>query len=635
MDARGKGREFDPSVRQVARDTALAAGRGPIGQLVDTLALTADDVDFLVIVVACSIDPLIVMRRRQVLGDGALHGVDLATFVSMAGLDTADAWKFALRAGRDHPLIRSGLIEMVDGDAVAGGRRYAAPRRTIAHLAGLALADDVLATCGGPVVLPDIVHVAPEQVAAREALVAAFAGTTPVVLLVEGATAVGKRTAIADVARAAGRGAVAVDLARVERSSAAAEKALRALRREHELTGAVPIIAGLDDLAHGDPRARAVLDALDAFPGTVCVTASRTGLPLTVDKRVIRVAWPMPAASSRRAIWDRYLGASAALGDEERDELAYRYELGPGAIARAVATAGLLGHREVGFRHALEAIHTDTAERLAGQAIRTTSPHRWDDLVVSDDTREQIRGFTSRVRHALLVYERWGYRRKVGRATGASALFSGPPGTGKTMVAGLIASELGLEMYQVDLSKVVSKWVGETEKQLSQLFDAAAAGHIMLLFDEADALFAKRSTDVRSATDRYANLEVNYLLQRIEAFGGVSILTTNLDSNLDEALRRRLSAHVVFWPPDDDERAELWRKMLEGDAPRADDIDIPRLVRDFPDLSGAHIKNATVAAAFVAASHGRPITQADLEGSARAEYAAQGRILSQHGKGAL
>jgi SpoVK/Ycf46/Vps4 family AAA+-type ATPase len=280
------------------------------------------------------------------------------------------------------------------------------------------------------------------------------------------------------------------------------------------------------------------------------------------------------------------------------------------------------------FSHVIEAIHADTAERLQGLATRTTTSHAWDDLVVAPDTLAQIKSFQSRVKHALEVYERWGFRRKVGSSTGASALFSGPPGTGKTMVAGLIARELGLQLYQVDLSKIVSKWVGETEKQLAVLFDAASAGHVMLLFDEADALFARRSTDVRSATDRYANLEVNYLLQRIDSFGGVSILTTNLEANLDEALRRRLSAHVVFYAPEEEERAELWRRLLVPDAPQAPDLDVAALARDYAELSGGHIKNAVIAAAFVAADEGRPIAQADLVTAARAEYVTLGRVLA-------
>jgi len=206
-------------------------------------------------------------------------------------------------------------------------------------------------------------------------------------------------------------------------------------------------------------------------------------------------------------------------------------------------------------------------------------------------------------------------------------LFSGPPGTGKTMAAGIIARELDLELFQVDLSQIVSKWVGETEKQLSQVFDAAEAGHALLLFDEADALFAKR-TEVKGATDRYANLEVNYLLQRVESFGGITILTTNLDASIDPALKGRLAAHVVFWPPDEDEREHLWERQLDtGTAPVDAEIDLSRLARAFPDMTGANIRNAVLAAAFLAASESTRITQEHLERAAKGEYRTMGRVL--------
>jgi SpoVK/Ycf46/Vps4 family AAA+-type ATPase len=196
------------------------------------------------------------------------------------------------------------------------------------------------------------------------------------------------------------------------------------------------------------------------------------------------------------------------------------------------------------------------------------------------------------------------------------------------MVAGVIAKKLDLELYQVDLSKVVSKWIGETEKQLAQIFDAAEAGHALLLFDEADALFAKR-TEVKGATDRYANLEVNYLLQRVEAFDGIAILTTNMDTSIDPALKRRLASHVVFWPPDDEEREHLWKRMVVTNAPIRGDLDFETLSSEYPDMSGANIRNAVISAAFLAASEGDALEQHHLERAARLEYVSMGRVLGK------
>jgi len=229
------------------------------------------------------------------------------------------------------------------------------------------------------------------------------------------------------------------------------------------------------------------------------------------------------------------------------------------------------------------------------------------------------------VRHRRLVHDEWGFAAKVGRGLGLSALFSGPPGTGKTMVAGLIADALGLDLYQIDLSRIVSKWIGETEKNLAQVFDAAEAGHAILLFDEADSLFAKR-TEVKSSVDRYANLEVNYLLQRMEAFQGISILTTNIDSAIDEAFRRRLSTHIHFPIPDEDERFRLWGALLPAAARRAADVDL-RVLAERYAMSGGYIRNAALRAAFLAADGGTEITMRHLLRAATHEYAAMGKVM--------
>jgi SpoVK/Ycf46/Vps4 family AAA+-type ATPase len=195
------------------------------------------------------------------------------------------------------------------------------------------------------------------------------------------------------------------------------------------------------------------------------------------------------------------------------------------------------------------------------------------------------------------------------------------------MVAGLIARELGLDLYQVDLSKVVSKFIGETEKQLAALFDAAEHGQAILLFDEADSLFGKR-TEVRSSNDRYANLETNYLLQRLESFDGICLLTTNHETSIDEAFMRRLSLHVRVPMPDEEHREQLWRTMLPVEAELEGIFDFVELAHDFV-MSGGYIKNAVVRGAYLAAADGGAITFAHLERAARAEYESMGKVAYQ------
>ena len=240
------------------------------------------------------------------------------------------------------------------------------------------------------------------------------------------------------------------------------------------------------------------------------------------------------------------------------------------------------------------------------------------------DQFDQLIELVARVRHRQIVLEKWGFARKVGRGLGVAALFSGPPGTGKTMAAGLVARELALDLYQVDLAKVVSKYIGETEKNLARVFDAAESGHAILLFDEAESLFARRS-EVKSSNDRHANLEVNYLLQRIEQFRGVSILTTNHESAIDDAFRRRLAIHVRFPVPDDDQRELLWRAMIPEEAPVATDLQLGELARKF-QMSGGYIRNAMMRAAYLAADAGGVIDNDHLFRAAQHEYESMGKV---------
>jgi hypothetical protein len=353
----------------------------------------------------------------------------------------------------------------------------------------------------------------------------------------------------------------------------------------------------------------------------------RPGLELPVQRPIVRIGYGAPQTATRQALWRRAVAGLPGSQTLDLGLLAIRYRIGPGGIHRAVASAQLLaGDAPLTTSALVAGVRSYVAERLGDLAQRVEVRQTWDDLVLAPDLVDQAGALVARVRHAHLVLEEWGYGIKLPRGAGVAALFSGPPGTGKSMLAGLLARELELELYQVDLSKVVSKWVGETEKQLSRIFEAAEAGHALLLFDEADALFGKR-TEVKSAVDRYANLEVNYLLQRIESFGGVTVLTTNMDTSIDPALRRRLACQIAFWPPEAAERARLWERMLAARGPVARHIEFKRLADDHPEMTGANIRNAVLAAAFLAAAEGTQITQALLDRAARTEYRAMGRVL--------
>lgn len=259
------------------------------------------------------------------------------------------------------------------------------------------------------------------------------------------------------------------------------------------------------------------------------------------------------------------------------------------------------------------------------QLTRRIRPTRkWDDIVLSPDRVELLRSIVDRVHHDATVYDRWGYPAIPSR--GLVALFSGPSGTGKTLAAEIVAGELGLDLFKLDLSSVVSKYIGETEKHLDQLFDAAGAGNSVLFFDEADSLFGKRS-EVKDARDRYANIEVSYLLQRLEAYDGVVVLATNFEKNVDEAFLRRIHVRIDFAVPGPEERQRIWRQAFPPAAPLADDVDFGWLAQQF-EIAGGAIRNATVSAGFIAASAGTEITIEVVVAAVAREYRKLGRLIT-------
>jgi len=279
----------------------------------------------------------------------------------------------------------------------------------------------------------------------------------------------------------------------------------------------------------------------------------------------------------------------------------------------------------VTLAHMTDAVRGRLRHRLKDIADVITTTVEWDDIVLREDIIDRIIELLSTVQYQKVVMDQWGFSRRFSYGRGLSALFSGAPGTGKTMIAGLIAKELGLELFRVDLSRVVSKWVGETEKNLGLAFDEARHARAILLFDEADSLFGKR-TEVRSSNDRYANLETNYLLQRIEAFEGIVLLTTNRDTSIDEAFRRRLRFRIEFPTPELHEREQLWRSMIPEAAPLGADVDFHRLAERF-EMTGGYIKNAAMRAAFLAAtSKHKIISQAVLERAAALEWEEMGKL---------
>ena len=321
---------------------------------------------------------------------------------------------------------------------------------------------------------------------------------------------------------------------------------------------------------------------------------------------------------AQEAAWLEALGPGS---QEPAARLAGAFDFSVETIRRIVGAAAVSGDPEAVWRECSARVRP----RLDALAQRVEPRARWGDLVVPDAQRATLRQIADQVRLRRRVYDDWGFRGKLSRGLGVTALFAGESGTGKTMAAEVLASELGLNLYRIDLSAIVSKYIGETEKNLRQLFDAAEQGGAILLFDEADALFGKRS-EVKDSHDRYANIEVNYLLQRIENFAGLAILATNMKSSLDPAFLRRLRFVVQFPYPGPAERAALWRGAFPQGVP-LQVLRYEQLARI--NLTGGNIAAAAMNAAFLAAAEGEAVGMNQVLRAARAEMAKLNRPINE------
>jgi hypothetical protein len=343
--------------------------------------------------------------------------------------------------------------------------------------------------------------------------------------------------------------------------------------------------------------------------------------PFPVGDR-ISVHMPVPAmsASEQRELWRRVLGPDADELNGQLERVVMQFQFGLANIQAVV--------HEVRSRRALEnedrspallwdICRAQARPRLEDLAQRIEPSAAWEDLVLPKQQIQILRDIASHVRQRSLVYGAWGFAAKSARGLGISALFAGASGTGKTMASEVLANELRLDLYRIDLSQVVSKYIGETEKNLRRVFDAAEEGGTILLFDEADAMFGKRS-EVKDSHDRYANIEVSYLLQRMESYRGLAILTTNMKQALDAAFMRRIRFLVQFPFPDSAQRMEIWRRIFPADTP-VSGLMIGKLAR--LNVAGGSIRNIALNAAFLAADAGKPVTMEHLMRAARSEYA--------------
>lgn len=450
-----------------------------------------------------------------------------------------------------------------------------------------------------------------------------------------------QRAAARLIAASAKKPLLVADLAAVsERGQVSIRKAIQLTLRDARLTQAIPMLVGWDSCLIDGTTPPILLRELDECRGPVIVAGQAPWLPGGErTKPALTIEFPVPAFEQRRQLWAHFVGqVDPAPGHDppDLDALAGQFTLTTSQIRDAAATArdhALRRAAPLSAQDLFAAARAHSNPRLSALARKIPPHYGWDDIIVPDDQRALLKEIVDTVRGRPQVLDGWGVGHKLASSRGVTVLFAGPPGTGKTMAAEIIAGELALDLYKIDLSTIVSKYIGETEKNIERIFQEAEQSNAILFFDEADALFGKRS-EVRDSHDRYANIEISYLLQRMEAYDGITILATNLRGNLDEAFTRRLQFAVNFPFPEAEDRLRIWQTLFPPDVPRSPDVDFARLAETFR-LAGGNIRNVIVSAAYLAAADGEPavpdhtVTMAHLLHATRREMQKMGRLVRE------
>ena len=550
------------------------------------------------------------------------------------GLTERERWPSMRAFDTRHPLLRWNLLRFASreaGDPVtAFGRLLELDERIACYLLGLSdlgtrLEEVSAATAWDAAALHGSTEAVTE--ARLGALVAEGPrtqgdGSSGLVLHVHGRPGTGRRALIAGVCRRSALRLVPVNAARlVGLAGPAFDDTLSLLAREPLLEPTAICLENVAPLATADTSTSqalaTVVDHLRSTAPVLFILGESPWLPENVagGGAVHRVGLDLPDAAAATRLWmaeldESELDPQAGAREQVARELAGRFALSPGQIRGAAAAARLRTHWQGGDRRLTltdlyEGCRDQCSHRLATLARHVTTQFGWSDLILPSTQRNQLRELETAIRNIRGVLEDWNFAARLPYGRGVTALFSGPSGTGKTMAAGILARELGLDLYQIDLSRVVSKYIGDTEQKLERIFEEAEHTNAMLLFDEADALFGKRST-IKDAHDRYANIEVAYLLQRMEQREGVTILATNLRTNIDEAFLRRIRFLIDFPLPEQAHRLEIWRGSLPNEARLAADVDLAALAQRYR-FSGGSIVNIVLTAASLAYAPGGAI----------------------------
>jgi ATP-dependent 26S proteasome regulatory subunit len=547
---------------------------------------------------------------------------------------------------REAPLLKYYLLHLHDGHLPYGASFLAKSVQVDERIASYLLGSDRIDArllsfsqlCHPKVTLSDVV--VPDEIKQPLSSLAARFTTEGLILHFQGSYGTGRRMVAEAICHNIEIPLLVVDVSSMAAASIPLELSLPLVFREARLQKAALYLETVDTLLGGGEETRPghgnLIRELESHSGWIFLAGETTWQPKGVlsGKTMIHVEFPLPSYSDRKRLWDgNWNGRSALASGVDFGELAGKFRLSGGQINDAAALArslalwrdaegGLVNNQDL-----YSACRQQTGQKLSTLAYKINPKYHWDDIVLPKDQMEQLHEICAYVKHYHTVYDGWGFGRRVSLGKGLNVLFAGPSGTGKTMAADIMANELGLDLYKVDLSAIVSKYIGETEKNLDRIFREGKATNAILFFDEADALFGKRS-EVRDSHDRYANIEIAYLLQKMEEYEGVVILATNLRKNMDEAFARRMHFSVEFPVPEEADRCRIWQSIFPGEAPLGSDVDLSFMARQFK-ISGGNIKNIALGAAFLAAQDGGSITMESLIRATKREYQKVGKLCTE------
>ena len=620
----GPSPELDQALARLEARADLAEVDGAdlrLRRLAASFGLDQLDVEILLIALAPDLDPRFERLYAYLHDDVSRRRASAGLALELSGSAGSDADASSVertRLGTTARLVRGGLVLVEEPERPFLTRSLRVPDRVTGHPLG----DDR----PEPAIEALVLDVEGAALGSTERLTRSIRGSARLMYVRERTASVGRAWATAALHEAR-LPVLGLDLARITAGDDVVELATAAVR-EARLRGAAILAGPIEQVIERGPAA---IRTFAEAPCPVVLLGQRSWDPAWSRDVPVVLDAPLLGLAERREAWQTALRRAAVdRADLDPASATAGFRLDPEQVRRAAIAARQMAaadDRQVEIDDLTAGARAQNAGGLERLARRVAPTARWEDLILPADTIGQLTELTVRARHRELVLGEWAMGGAAARGTGLTALFAGDSGTGKTLSAEIVAADLGLDLYVIDLATVVDKYIGETEKNLDRIFDEADRVNGVLLFDEADALFGKRS-EVKDARDRYANVEIAYLLQRMERFDGLAVLTTNLRANLDEAFLRRLDMIVDFPMPDDVDRLRLWERHLPPILVRADDVDLEFLAHAFK-LSGGNIRNVCLAAAFLTAADRRPVTMSDLILATDREYRKLGRLAHE------